>query len=51
VDGAQRTHNAPQALAVIATAPPDLIFMDLRLPLLDSWEAIRRIRVLAAPLG
>src|SRR5689334_4963290 len=41
----------PEALAVIATAPPDLIVMNLGLPLLDGWEVIRRIRALAAPLG
>ena len=40
-----------QALTVIATTPPDLIFMNLGLPVLDGWEAIRRIRALAAPLG
>jgi two-component system cell cycle response regulator DivK len=43
--------DGQQALAVIATAPPDLIFMNLGLPVLDGWEAIRRIRALAAPLG
>ena len=43
--------DGQQALAVIATDPPDLIFMNLGLPLLDGWEAIRRIRALSAPLG
>ena len=39
-----------QALVALAAAP-DLIFMNLGLPLLDGWEAIRQIRALAAPLG
>ena len=43
--------DGQQALAVIAATPPDLIFMNLGLPVLDGWEAIRRIRALAAPLG
>jgi two-component system, cell cycle response regulator DivK len=43
--------DGQQALAVIATALPDLIFMNLRLPILDGWETIRQIRVLPAPLG
>ena len=40
-----------QALAARAHAAPDLICMNLGLPLLDGWEAIRQIRALAAPLG
>jgi len=50
----QTIHEAgdgQQALVVIATTPPDLIFMNLGLPLLDGWECIRRIRALAPPLG
>jgi CheY-like chemotaxis protein len=43
--------DGQQALVLIATALPDLIFMNLGLPLLDGWEAIRRIRALSAPLG
>ena len=43
--------DGQQALVVITTEPPNLIFMNLGLPLLDGWEAIRRIRALAAPLG
>ena len=43
--------DGPQALAVLATALPDLIFMNLRLPILDGWETIRQIRALPAPLG
>ena len=40
-----------QALGALATTAPDLIFMNLGLPVLDGWEAIRQIRALAAPLG
>ena len=40
-----------QVLMVLAAVAPDLIFMNLGLPLLDGWEAIRQIRALAAPLG
>lgn len=47
----RETADGQQALTDIATAPPDLIFMNLGLPVLDGWEAIRRIRALAAPLG
>ena len=43
--------DGQQALVVIAATPPDLIFMNLGLPLLDGWESIRRIRALAPPLG
>ena len=40
-----------QVLLVLAAVAPDLIFMNLGLPVLDGWEAIRQIRTLAAPLG
>ena len=40
-----------QVLLVLAAVVPDLIFMNLGLPVLDGWEAIRQIRALAAPLG
>ena len=40
-----------QVLLVLAAVVPDLIFMNLGLPVLDGWEAIRHIRALAAPLG
>ena len=43
--------DGQQGLVALAAAPPDLIFMNLGLPTLDGWEAIRRIRALAAPLG
>jgi CheY-like chemotaxis protein len=36
-----------QAVTMAAAEQPDLILMDLSLPLLDGWEATRRIK--AAP--
>ena len=43
--------DGQQALAIITATSPDLIFMNLGLPVLDGWEAIRQIRALPAPLG
>jgi two-component system cell cycle response regulator DivK len=47
----REAEDGPQGLAALAAAPPDLVFMNLRLPRLDGWEVIRRVRALAAPLG
>jgi two-component system cell cycle response regulator DivK len=52
--GAFVIHEAPdghQALTIVATQPPDLIFMNLGLPVLDGWETTRRIRTLPPPAG
>jgi len=36
--------NGEQAIEVVRTQRPDLIFMDLKMPVLDGWQATGRIR-------
>lgn len=36
--------DGQQAVEMAATIRPDLILMDLSLPIMDGWEAIRRIK-------
>jgi len=36
--------NGQQAIDAVRTDPPDLIFMDDRMPVMDGWEATKRIR-------
>jgi CheY-like chemotaxis protein len=40
--------DGAQGVAMAASEQPDLILMDLSLPVLDGWEAVRRIKAAAA---
>ncbi len=45
----EATHGQ-QALEIARREPLDLIFMDLKLPVLDGWETVRRIRAMDSPV-
>jgi CheY-like chemotaxis protein len=39
-----RAVDGEQAIAMAHSAPPDLILMDLGLPVLDGWQATKRLK-------
>jgi len=42
--------DGQEALNLIAQDPPDLMFLDLKLPALNGWETARRIRAMQVPI-
>lgn len=42
----REARDGQEALSQIAQDPPDLLFLDLKLPVLDGWETARRIRTM-----
>ena len=43
--------NGQEGVELVSSARPDLILMDLSLPIIDGWEATRRIKADPATAG
>jgi DNA-binding response OmpR family regulator len=50
-DGHQITEaaNGEEALSALATNPPDLVLLDIMMPVVDGWEVLRRLDGQDAP--
>jgi two-component system cell cycle response regulator DivK len=42
--------DGQEALDLVAQDPPNLMFLDLKLPILNGWETARRIRAMQGPI-